>query len=356
MHIHIKSEDTENTHTNLYGMQCKQSKKMWHTQISHTNKQIITNNSYTALSSNTCVKLTALYKQLDQNHIYIHFNKPDHSRHIYTPTHTQSIGTVTHGLPRPVKRPIQRVKSWARPQTQTEWVRLADIHPRFPTSWKSGPKNSMEQTLHPHMQMAQHTDKRHSPKLTFKFLACPRPSPKDVRTCHVERLSTPGTPPSPRWSYWHRQTGSWSRWRPRTWTACAAAPCCPGAVTACPGSKSTACRRWTLRSGCAHSASLPPSRNTQGAANTQTKKSLLVLDTKIRLDTEIILPPYRCHATHRVLQTSRKRRACICCTLRSDWGYILCPYHHQAIQGLLQTHRRRKRLLSLDTQIRLCAC
>ena len=112
IYLHIKSEDTENTHTNLYGMPCKQSKKMWHTQISHANKQIIiTNNSYTALFSNTCVKLTALYKQLDQNHIYIHFNKPDHSCHIYTPTHTQSIGTVTHGLPRPVQRPVQRMKS-----------------------------------------------------------------------------------------------------------------------------------------------------------------------------------------------------------------------------------------------------
>ena len=164
-----------------------------------------------------------------------------------------------------------------------EWSHLADIHPRFPTSRKSGPKNSMEQTLYPHMETAQHTDKRHSPELTFKFLACPRPSPKDVHTCHVERLSRPGTPLSPRWSYWHRQTGSWSRWRPRTWTACAAAPCCPGAVTACPGSKSTVCRRWTLRSGCAHSASLPPSRNTQGAANTQKKKSLLLLYTEIRL-------------------------------------------------------------------------
>ena len=65
-------------------------------------------NSYKALVS---VKLSALYQQLDKNHIYMHANKSHHSHHIYTPTYTQSIATEMHGLPRPVKSAVQKGKS-----------------------------------------------------------------------------------------------------------------------------------------------------------------------------------------------------------------------------------------------------
>ena len=41
-------------------------------------------------------------------------------------TYTQFIVTGMHGLPMSVKRPDKRGKSRAGPQTQTEWVHLAD--------------------------------------------------------------------------------------------------------------------------------------------------------------------------------------------------------------------------------------
>ena len=89
MHIHIKSEDTENTHTNLYGMQCKQSKTMWHTQISHANKQIITNNSYTALFSNTCVKThCAVQTPWPKPHLHTFQQTWLFTPYIHTNTHT----------------------------------------------------------------------------------------------------------------------------------------------------------------------------------------------------------------------------------------------------------------------------
>ena len=60
--------------------------------------------------SRTRVKVTALYKQLDKNHVtYILTHFTIHAMiYSYTPTYTHSIATGMHGLPRPVERPVRR--------------------------------------------------------------------------------------------------------------------------------------------------------------------------------------------------------------------------------------------------------
>ena len=73
--------------------------------------------------------------------MYIHFNKLHPSRHVYTPTYTQSIVRRMHIFPRPVQRPVQRGKSWAGHRTQTQWVHrpssvwVATIH-LAETAWR----------------------------------------------------------------------------------------------------------------------------------------------------------------------------------------------------------------------------
>ena len=59
--------------------------------IMHERKKILEFFFLIKRYSLTRVKLTSLYKQPE--HTYIHFNKLHHSRHVNTPTYTQSIGT-----------------------------------------------------------------------------------------------------------------------------------------------------------------------------------------------------------------------------------------------------------------------
>ena len=76
---------------------------------------IMIDHYYQALFSNTNWTHCTVQNNMTRNtfffFFYIHFNKRYHSRHIYTPTYTQSIATGMHDLPRPVKSAVQKGKS-----------------------------------------------------------------------------------------------------------------------------------------------------------------------------------------------------------------------------------------------------
>ena len=88
----------------------------------------------------------------------------------------------------------------------------------------------------------------------------------------------------------------------------------------------------------AHSASLPLSRNTQGAANIQKKKEFAVVVHWDQVECTFCVPTtikqYRGCCKH-----TEEGSACCHWTLRSGCVHVKHPYHRHVIHGVLQTHR-----------------